>query len=120
MNATHVCTRLIIIVIVIITASQSYSLKVSKFQLNVNKIRKQKTLTSRNVMNQSSGSKDNIIVESTSTNDDNIVSQGIDKTAIQGYISSDLNSLDNNKQWRVFGKLHHCYVVVKIVSIINS
>ena len=106
MYETNVCTRLIIIVIVIIiTASQSYSLTVSKFKLNVNKIRKQKALTLRNAMNQSSDSKDNIIVES--TDDDNIVSQGIDKTLIQGYISSDLNSLDNNKQWRVFGKFYN-------------
>lgn len=36
--------------------------------------------------------------------DNNIVSQGIDEKGIEGYLSSDLNSLDNNKQWRVFGK----------------
>ena len=39
--------------------------------------------------------------------DNNIVSQGIDEKGIEGYLSSDLNSLDNNKQWRVFGKYDH-------------
>lgn len=37
-------------------------------------------------------------------NDNNIVPQGIDEKGIEGYLSSDLNSLDNKKQWRVFGK----------------
>lgn len=40
--------------------------------------------------------------------DNNIVSQGIDEKGIEGYLSSDLNSLDNNKQWRVFGKYNDC------------
>ena len=39
--------------------------------------------------------------------DNNIVSQGIDEKGIEGYLSSDLNSLDNNKQWRVFGKYNN-------------
>lgn len=40
--------------------------------------------------------------------DNNIVSQGIDEKGIEGYLSSDLNSLDNKKQWRVFGK----YIII--------
>ena len=43
--------------------------------------------------------------------DNNIVSQGIDEKGIEGYLSSDLNSLDNKKQWRVFGKYNNHYFI---------